>query len=143
MGLKDRIAEKSALLVERENVTLPKTGETVVVRTISLGDASRANAVDKELAGMAIVAFCTEDPAAPGVPLYNWNTQEDRQALAALDQADAMAIINVYNRLAGNEDSDAALLGKSGPKANGLDSLPPASGFSLPTLQTESTVASS
>jgi len=138
MGLRDRLKEKSAALVQRSTITLPKTGEKVVVRGITTGAAERANAAPKDQVAIAIIAFCTEDPEKPGAPLFNYNDLNDRAEIANLDQNDAAAILKEYTKLSGTEESDAELLGNSDGAENSSISSPPATGFLPPNFPAES-----
>lgn len=124
MSLKDRIAEKSAALVERRPVTLPKCGEAVVVRGLMNAEMSRVNAAGEELRGLAVICLATEDPETPGRPLWNWALQKDRDAAGALHTDDAVAIITAHNELAGLSESPEELLKNSDRTESSLTSSP-------------------
>jgi hypothetical protein len=129
MSLKERIAEKSAALVQRETITLPKCGEVVVVRGLMQGELSRVNAAPEAQRGTVVICLATEDPANPGKPLWNVNDLHDQEAVGGLHVDDAALIINTHNRLSGLDASEAALLKNSVRTENGLTSSPPVTGF--------------
>lgn len=123
-GLKERIASKSAALIEREVVTLPKCGETVVVHGLMTGELSRVNATSEETRGVAVICLSTEDPDSPGQPIWNWNDANDRTAAGRLHVDDSALIINVHNRLSGLTATDADLLKNSDRTESSFGSSP-------------------
>src|SRR5687767_2560558 len=123
-GLKDRIASKSAALVQRKTITLPKCGEEVVVRGLMTGELSRVNATSDEGRGVAVICLSTEDPEAPGQPIWNWNDANDRSAAGGLHVDDSALIINTHNRLSGLTATDAELLKNSVRTENSSGSSP-------------------
>lgn len=130
--LKDRLKSKSRALVRRETVTLPDTGEAVVVRGLTFGENERIAAAKEEKRALMMVALCTEDPT-DGQPVWNPNSLEDMEALAALSIPDTQAIIQAADRLsAGNrrasEETASSPTPSSGSESEAAPSPSSASG---------------
>jgi hypothetical protein len=103
----DQLHNKSLALVKREVITLPESGMRVVVRSLMSGDMLRVNAMSDDLQALAMFAFATEDPDNPGRPIANWNTQEDRDKLAAVHVRDLTAVGEAHTRVSGGATKGA------------------------------------
>lgn len=113
MSLKERITEKSKALVKRREIALPACGERVVICGLMTGALSEVNALGPELQGLAVICMATEDPETPGLKVWNWRDQNDRDAAAGLHVDDSALIINTHNELSGLDQSEADLLKNS------------------------------
>lgn len=110
MSLKDRIATKAVAALKREKLVLPTLGETTMVRGLMLGASERVRAAEASKTAILAIAFALEDPDAPGSLLYNANDLEDHARIEALPLEDALAIINLSNKLSGVTDAGNAPL---------------------------------
>jgi len=132
MGLKDRIKAKNASLVERETITLPKSGETVTVRGLMSGALLRINAATEAQRQLITVALCLEDPETPGALVYTPHSQEDLDAIGAFHQDDLVSIVQKTTKLSGVDETPAETLGKLARTENSSSSSPSVS-VSSPT----------
>lgn len=126
MGLKDEITQASAALVKREPCALPKCKKTVLVHGLMTGEMERVRAAKEGEQSTVLVCLCTEDPATPGVPLYNVNDLNDRMAAGKLHIKDTEAIVNKHNELAGLSETADQLLGNLDPEGSSSYSSPSA-----------------
>jgi hypothetical protein len=109
LGTRQELNERSKALVKREPLTLPKSGVRVVVRRpLMSGDTLKVNALGDDLRGLSIAAFSLEDPQTPGALMFNWNTQEDRDEIAALHPEDLLEIVKIFNADQEMADEEAA-----------------------------------
>lgn len=106
MGLKERLKEKSASLVERELVTLPRSREVVRAKCLMSGEQLRCGAAKPERQPLLFIALGTEDPET-GKPLWNPNSLDDIESIEALHGDDMKAILDTVRRLSGMDPKAA------------------------------------
>lgn len=97
-SLRDQIRAKSASLVRRERLVLPEAGIEVQVRGLMSGEAQRAGQAKRS--ADVQVALCVEDPAT-GKFVWNPNSLDDLDEIAALHTVDQAAILDLCNELSG------------------------------------------
>lgn len=100
-SFRERQSEKNKALIKRKPVTLPETGEKIVVRTLMGGDLMRIRALGEAEQGIATIAFAVEEPEKPGVPVYNWNDLTHRQEIAEWHPKDMEAVVTAHNDMMG------------------------------------------
>lgn len=120
-SLKERLREKSRELIKRETVTLPETGETVVVRGLTFGENERVGTAREEKRGLMMVAVAVEDPET-GKPIWNPNDVGDMQALGELPLADMQAVVKAIDRLSAGNRSASGKTGSSPTPSSGSGS---------------------
>lgn len=115
-SLRDQIRARSAELVKREKVTMPKSGVEVQVRGLMVGEVRRAG--DHKRPADVQIALSVEDPET-GKQVWNPNDLNDLDEIAALHAVDAATLLRMSDRLSG-----MAELGKmqSPPTENGSSS---------------------
>lgn len=132
MSFTDRVAQKQAAnLPPSKAIRLDDLGEDIVVRALTAGASLRVQALPAAEQGLAIAAFSVESPDKPGEPAWLWNDITHRAQIEKLTIGDFKAIIEAHNELTGEEETDAARLGKSEERENGSTSSPSGSA-SLP-----------
>lgn len=112
MGFKDRIKAKNDTLVERETITLPRSGEKATVRGLMSGALLRINAATEAQRNLITVALCLEDPEVPGALVFLPHSQEDLDAIGAFHQDDLIAIVKKTTQLSGVDETQDETLGK-------------------------------
>lgn len=111
MGFKDRIRTKNEGLLERKPITLPRSGEPAIVRSLMSGALLRINSALPAQKELLTVALCLEDPDTPGALAYLPHSQEDLDAIAAFHQDDLIMIVQTATELSGGNETQAAVLG--------------------------------
>lgn len=94
---------------------LPETGVEIQVRGMMFGEKERVAEATGFKQSAMMIALTVEDPAT-GKPVWNPNTREDQDEIAALPINDTEAIVEVVNRLSGFD--------KKGKDSPGTESLP-------------------
>lgn len=114
--LREQIKQRSADLVKRESVELPECGLTVQARGLMSGEAQRAG--EHKRSADVQVALGTEDPAT-GKLVWNANSREDLDEIAALHSVDKAVLLTTINRLSGVDQLKKLFSPES---ANGISS---------------------
>jgi hypothetical protein len=96
--LRAQIKAKSASLVRRETVLLPECGMEVQVRGLMAGEVRRCG--EHKRSSDVQVALSVEDPAT-SKPVWNANSLDDLNEIAALHSVDLATIVDTSNRLSG------------------------------------------
>jgi hypothetical protein len=113
MGLRSRLNEKSSARVRWEEVTLPATGEVVLVKSLMGGEqmtalrmATRGDSPAVDLYGLVTIAYAAYDPETKE-RLYNPEVRDDLTEIGALPLEDITTLTSAINRLSGVEDGEA------------------------------------
>lgn len=105
-NLRDRLVSKSEGLIQRETITLPKSGEVIVVRSLMSGEMFNINASKEQYRQAITIALGTEDPET-GQPIFRSNDVHDLEAVGKLHWRDIKAISDAINRLSDTDEADA------------------------------------
>lgn len=98
MSLREQIRARSAELVERGRVTLPEAGIEIQVRGLMAGEVRRSG--EHKRPDDVQIALSAEDPAT-SKPIWNANSLDDLEEIAALHPVDYATLVRKSNELSG------------------------------------------
>lgn len=103
MGLREDLKTASLAAIERELVTLPKTGLVVQVRGLMFGELSRIGKAADGKGDTLTIALAVEDPATNEL-LWNPNALDSANEIVLLHGSDVRLLIETINRLSGVDE---------------------------------------
>jgi hypothetical protein len=124
MGLREDLKAASLASIERETITLPKTGLVVQIRGLMFEELSRIGKLKGWKSDTTMVALAVEDPAT-GELLWSPNALDDANEIGMLHGRDVRLIIDTINRLSGVDEEG----NESGSESTGSTS--PSDGLSV------------